>query len=497
MRVATRWTALAAAFWALSCGGAAGTDTGPADLPADVVADVAPDLPAADVGVDADDREPPTCSARAHGAKGDGQTLDTAALQAAVDECAGTGGTVVLEAGTYYSGTVWLKSDLTFRLEQGATLLGSQERADWTGPGLLSAEQATDLVIEGPGTVDGNGPYWWVNWLAGEDNWRPDRLVRLTDCQRVTVRNVFLTQSPKWTLHLLSCDDVLVDGVRIRNTVGDTITSPNTDGIDIDACRRVEVRNCDVETGDDCIVLKNGTPGYQRESWDIDVHDCTCSAWANGFKIGTRPGQDVHGVRFRDSVVQASVDSAPGTRVLAGLTLVSDDGHSVYDIVAENLHMKAVQAPFFLRVQERDLGEEGGGTGTQAGRLYDVTIRNLVVDDSTMGGMILGIPGHPVEGVTLENVSVTNSVGGTAADCDRHPSERNLEYPDAPYFGTLPAFGLFARHVSGPLVLKNPVDFRSSAASEARAAVVLEDVQGEDLSGLKAGLEVVDRDGNL
>jgi hypothetical protein len=173
---------------------------------------------------------------------------------------------------------------------------------------------------------------------------------------------------------------------------------------------------------------------------------------------------------------------------------VSDDGHAVHDVVAENLRMKAVQAPFFLRVQERDLAEEGGGQATQAGRLYDVTIRNLVVDDCTLPGMILGIPGHPVEGVTLDGVTLVDSVGGTAADRDREPSERNLEYPDAPYFGTQPAFGLFARHVSGPLVLKGTVDFRSSAPAEARAAVVLEDVQGEDLAGLKPGLEVVDRD---
>jgi polygalacturonase len=470
---------------ALACGtGGGGADAGP-DVPDDISGDAAPD---------AETAAPKVCSARAHGATGDGTTVDTVAIQAAVDQCAGTGGTVLLQEGTYVSGTIWLRSGLTFHLDAGARLLGSEVRSDWTGPGLVSAEGVEDVVIEGPGTLDGNGQYWWNNWLAGEDNWRPERLVRLTDSRRVTVRDLLLTQSPKWTLHLLACDDVLVDRVRIRNTVGDTILSPNTDGIDVDACRRVEIRNADIETGDDCIVVKNGTPGWRRESYDINVHDCTCAAWANGFKIGTRPGADVHGVVFRDSVVQASVDSAPGTRVLGGLTLVSDDGASVYDILADNLHMKAVQAPFFLRVQERDLGDEEGGRITAAGRLYGVTIRNLTADDTTLPGMIMGIPGHAVEDVTLENVSITNSHGGNLSDRDATPSERNLEYPDAPYFGTLPAYGLFARHVTGPLVTRGTVEFHVSAAIEERAAVVLEDVEQKDLSGIVSGTEVVDRD---
>lgn len=471
---------LIAVIW--GCGGGSGT----ADVPGDV-------REVADPGTGGEEPTGETfCDVRQHGAVGNGETLDTAAIQAAIDACAGTGGTVVVPPGTYYTGSLWLKSGMTFRLEEGARLLGSTEREDWTGPGLLNADGVEDLVLEGPGVVDGNGLHWWVQVLLSEDGWRPERLVFLRDGQRVTVRNILLTQSPKWTLHFLRCDHVLADGVRIRNTVGDRITSPNTDGIDIDACRHVEVRNCDIETGDDCIVLKNGTPGYRRESYDILVHHCTCAAWANGFKIGTRPGADIHDVTFRDSVVQATVDSLPGTRVMGGVTLVSDDGARVYDILAENLHMKAVHAPFFLRVQERDLTEEEGRI-SEAGRLYGVTLRNLRVDDCTLPGMILGIEGHPVEDVRIEDVSITSSVGGTEADRDIRPEERNLEYPDAVYFGTMPAYGLYARHVSGPLVLAGEVRFASLAPAEARAAVVLEDVAQRDLGGLAEGTEVVIR----
>ncbi|HOU53575.1 MAG TPA: glycosyl hydrolase family 28 protein [Myxococcota bacterium] len=474
------------------CGGGTGTPDILGDVPDGDPSWV--DLPeASDLGAETGDlSEAVQCDVRQYGAVGDGETLDTAALQAAIDACAGTGGTVVVPPGTWYTGTLWLKSRMTFRLEEGARLLGSTEREDWTGPGLLSADGVEDLVLEGPGTVDGNGLHWWVQLLLSEDGWRPDRLVWIRDGQRVTVRQILLTQSPKWTLHFLRCDHVLADGVRIRNTVGDRVTSPNTDGIDIDACRHVEIRNCDIETGDDCIVVKNGTPGYRRESYDIDVHHCTCAAWANGFKIGTRPGADVHDVTFRDSVVQATVDSLPGTRVMGGVTLVSDDGARVYDIRAENLHMKAVHAPFFLRVQERDLTEEEGRI-SEAGHLSGVILRNIQVDDCTLPGMILGIQGHPVEDVRIEDVTVTSSVGGTEADREIDPPERNLEYPDAVYFGTMPAYGLYARHVLGPLVLAGEVRFASSAPAEARPAIVLDDVAQKDLAGLAEGTEVVTR----
>ncbi len=496
------WLAALAVICPLaSCGagagaGDAGTDLvdvgGTPDPGGAIDADASPEA-VAEVAEAAEepDAGPPTCSVRAHGAVGDGTTLDTYAVQAAIDQCAGTGGTTVVEAGTYYIGTIAVKGGMTFRLEEGARLLGSTDRTDYIGNVLVKAGDCQGLTLEGPGTIDGNGQFWWAAYLAAEDHWRPNRLVELVDCQDLTVRNLQLTMSGGWHLHLLACDRVLVQNVKIRAPVGDGLVSPNTDGIDIDACQHVEVRDCDVETGDDCICVKNDDPVWSRDSFDINVHDCTVSGWANGLKIGTRPRKPVHGVTFRDCEVHASVDSNPGTRNMAGITMVSDNGADVYDILAERIHLKQVQAPFFLRVQERDLSDEGLGT-TQAGRLYGVTLRDLRVDDATLPGMILGIPGHPVEDVTLAGLLLLSSKAGTAADRDVEPGERNLTYPDAPYFGTMPAFGVFARHVTGPLGFQAPIDLESTA-DEKRAASVLEDVQQVDLAGVPAGTEVVQR----
>jgi polygalacturonase len=465
-------------------------DVGIVDADLDSVDVVGVDIPGGDVAdLDVDVFEPVYCSVRGHGATGDGVTLDTAAIQAAIDECAGIGGIVVMEPGTYYSGSIFLKSRMTFRIEEGAKLLGSTVEADYTGQSLVVATGIDDVTLEGPGIIDGNGPDWWFWHMLNENAFRPERMVKFLDSRNITVRNLWMQQGAGWQLHFLACDNVLVDNLTIRTTVAEHAQSPNTDGIDIDGCRNVEVRNCDIETGDDAIVLKNGDATWARESYNINVHDCVVASWANALKIGTRPRAPIHDVVFRDCIVQAAVHSGVGIRAMGGLTLISDDGSEVYNILAENITMTGVQAPFFIRTQERLLDDEGDRV-SEAGRLYGVMLRNIDVQDATLPGMIMGIPGHPVEDVTLENVTIKSSVGGTQADRDIVPEERNLEYPDSIYFGTMPAYGIYARHVSGPLTFAGSVDMES-VVDEKRAAVILDDVQQLDLSGIGEGAEVI------
>lgn len=441
----------------------------------------------ADTGADAVSDK--ICSVRGHGAVGDGVTLDTAAIQAAIDECAGTGGVTVVEPGTYYTGTIFLKSDMTFRIREGAKILGSTDQADYDGETLVAIRDAENVTVEGPGIIDGNGPTWWFWHMIDTSAYRPERMLQPRNSKNLVFRDLWLQDSAGWHFHLLACDDVLIDNVTIRTLTAKTSLSPNTDGIDIDACRNIEVKNCDIETGDDAIVLKNGYAEWARESYNINVHDCTVAAWANGLKIGTRPMQPVHDVIFRDIVIQGSVHSNPGTRVMGGITLLSDDGSEVYNVLAERIQMKAVQSPFFLRVQERLLDDEDNRI-SQAGRLYDITLRDITVEDCQIPGMIMGIPGHPVENVKIENVTIVSSVAGTVEDRDIVPDERNLEYPDAIYFGKMPAYGVYARHVTGPLEFAGSVTF-ASTADEKRAAVILDDVTTYDTNGIKGDAEII------
>ena len=212
---------------------------------------------------------------------------------------------------------------------------------------------------------------------------------------------------------------------------------------------------------------------------------------ANGFKIGTETARDFHDIAFHDSVVQASVDSYPGTRCVSAITLITDDGAHLSNITIENVHVTATQAPFFIRLQRRLRGDI-----RVPGTIDNVVLRNIVVDDAWLTASIMGVQGYNIGGVTLENVSISSSEGGTAADASIIPPERPISYPEVNGFGKFPAYGLYARHVNGCLRYAGEVAFTTSAA-DGRPQVVYDDVHQVDPAGLAPGTWVYDRTGGV
>src|SRR5215211_7535835 len=208
-----------------------------------------------------------------HGAVGNGQTCATAALQRAIDHAASRGGgRVVVPAGRYVTGTLWLRSNIELHLEPGAVLLGSQNVDDfpvwspaWEGvkshAPLIGGEGLTNVSITGRGTIDGRGQHWWER-MRQLDLFRP-RLIRLVDSRNVLVEGVTLTNSPAWTLNPLACDGVTVRGITILNPPD----SPNTDGINPDSCRNVHVSDCHIDVGDDCVTIKSGSETDGRRQY--------------------------------------------------------------------------------------------------------------------------------------------------------------------------------------------------------------------------------------
>ena len=242
---------------------------------------------------------------REYGATGDGKTLDSRAINAAIDACnAAGGGLTYVPPGEYRCGTVVLKSRVTLYLEAGATILGSQDLADFTPQPLEPAEvditvrhlifarDAENVGLAGPGRIDGQGPQFWVP--SGrvvpppEESWRdvaifdwtpldrPSPLLEFVGCKHLRIEDVRIENAPGWTLRLANCDNIVVQGIAIKNPV----YGPNADGMDVIGCRNMFVANSLFETADDSICLKSESAygSGPRVSKNIVITNCvlTC-----------------------------------------------------------------------------------------------------------------------------------------------------------------------------------------------------------------------------
>lgn len=188
---------------------------------------------------------------------GDGAINNTPAIQRAIDACAKTGGTVRFPAGQYVSGTLFLKSNVTLHLDAGATLFGSKRIEDYNPKHLIYAEGATNIAIEGPGTIDGQGDAFLDAKLKPLP--RPSPLIELVECKDVRISDLNIRKAAAWTIHPRLCDRVIIRGLSIVNNM----LALNTDGIDPDGSRNVIISDSYIEAGDDSI-SENHEPAGQN-----------------------------------------------------------------------------------------------------------------------------------------------------------------------------------------------------------------------------------------
>ncbi|NCT84161.1 MAG: glycoside hydrolase family 28 protein [Comamonadaceae bacterium] len=274
--------------------------------------------------------------AQAFGARGDGCSLDTRALQAAIDAAALAGAELRLGPGVYLTGALFLKSGMTLRLDRGATLLGSRDLAHYPllptrvagiemrwPAALVNIYGEHDVGLVGEGCIDGDGQVFWdsywalraayeprgLRWASDYDAQRP-RLVQVFESARVRIgEGLLLRRSGFWTLHLCYSEDVTVDGVTIRNN--DEARGPSTDGIDIDSSRRVQIRHADIAVNDDALCLKAGRDAdglrVARPSEDIDISDCIVREGAAGLTFGSETSGGLRRIRARRIEVLGAV----------------------------------------------------------------------------------------------------------------------------------------------------------------------------------------------
>jgi len=437
-------------------------------------------------------------------AAGDGKTLDTAAINRAIDTCtAAGGGTVYLPPGTYLSGMVILKSNVTLYLEAGATLLGSKNISDYSsqaGPPatgdanqkhLIFARDAENVGVAGPGRIDGQGPKFWVpsgrKPLPPQEAWRdvatydwkplsrPSPMLEFYNCKNLRIEDVRIENAPGWTLRPIHCDNVFIRGISIKNP----IIGPNCDGIDPTCCHNVFISDCLIDTADDAICLKSENPYGEnlRVSKNITITNCVLSSCCNGLKFGTATRGGFENVTFSNSVI-FNDDVPLAARVISGIDLAIVDGGWMEGVVISNIRMQRVRTPIFIRRGNRTPRPDG-----TPGTVRGVMIENLYATGSILTSSITGLPGFEVEDVTLSNVRIESDEGGSAAWVNRKIEEIPKSYPEARNFGRLPSYGLYCRHVTG-LRLRN-VEFKSTA-TEARPAIFCDDVKDLDITGLRS-----------
>ena len=459
---------------------------------------------------------------KSYGAKADGKTPDRDSINRAIEAAAAAGGgTVNFPAGTYLTGSIHLRSNITLQFEPGARIEASSDPAAYDAPepnqwdkfqdrghshfhdSLIWGENLENVAIVGPGLINGVA-------LSRNDR-GADKAIALKLSHNITLRDFSILNGGHFGVLATGVDNLTIDNIAI-----DT----NRDGIDIDSCRNVRISNVSVNTpNDDAIVLKGSHAlGVARATENVTIVNSLVSGYDIGslldgtykrtvtaapdrdgptgrIKIGTESEGDFRNITISNIVFDRS----------RGLALESVDGAHIEDVTVSNISMRDVSnAPIFIRLGSRLRAPEG----VPVGSIKRISISNLNVYDADprYGSIISGIPGHDIEDVKLSNIRIVYRGGITLDDVAKQPaglvntfffratggvpprepyatSEREKEYPEPSMFGLMPAWGFFIRHANG--VQMDHVDL-SFEKEDTRPAFVIDQAKSIELDHIKA-----------
>jgi polygalacturonase len=358
-----------------------------------------------------------TCNVRTYGATGDGKTKDTASIQKAIDECAAKGGgTVLFTAGTYVSAPIMIKSNVTLHLDKDATLLGSPDHADYPEKvefhtpdlqPLVGAENATNIALEGEGTIDGNGQSWWdearkVHGAGILGNHPRPKLIILDHCKKIRIEGITIQNSPMWQLVPFYSSDIVIRNIRVLAPQH----SPNTDAIDPFSSSNIVIEHVVADVGDDDIAIKSGpinSPGPDDPSKNIVIRDCVFKH-GHGLSIGSEISGGVQNV-VAERISFEGTDN--GIRVKAN----RDRGNAdIGNFVFRDITMKDVKNDIIISEYYPKIAPEGPVETAPVGRLtpvfHDIVLENVTATGDTNAGAIYGLPESVVKNVVLKNVNI-------------------------------------------------------------------------------------------
>jgi len=439
------------------------------------------------------------------GAKGDGKTNNTKAINAAIEAAAKNGGgTVFFPAGNFLSYTIRLKSYITLHLDQGAVLIGDQEKngvgydlpeedawykkfqdfghSYWRNS-LIYGDSLHNVAIEGQGMIWGKGLYTYDKPdIKGSGN----KAIGLKNCFNVTIRDISILHGGHFCILATGVDNLTIDNVR---------ADADRDAFDIDCCKNVRISNCNINSPtDDGLCLKSSFGlGYAKTTENVTVTNCH----VYGYDYGTLM-DGTFKTAFKDEAPDAKhsitgrlklgTESNGGFKNIAvsncvfehsrGICIESADGGIIEDVVMDNITMRDItDTPFFIRLNARMRGPEG----TPVGICRRITLSNINVYDvggrpkfpEVGAGMVMGIPGYCIEDVTLSNIRIYYRAGADKEAVNKEVAENIDMYPDPYRWHSLPAYGMYFRHVKGLRV--SDVVLRYMNRDE-RPAFVLDDV---------------------
>ena len=402
--------------------------------------------------------------------------FDVGKLQAEIDAASAKGGgTVVVPPGAWETGPLKLRSNVTLRLEKGATLLGTADKEVYKRlypkvRAVVHAMDAENVAIEGEGTIDGQGGA--MPWTGTSC----PHLVNFQRCRNVRVEGVTLRNGGTWTLYCLRCDGVVYRRVKVWAHVNHC-----EDGMDI-ASRNVLVEDCSIDSDDDALAFKTPEPDVVVEN--VEVRNCRLASGCNSIHLGTESFGTLRNVSIHDCVVappsaRGRFDwrrEAPGVTEyltgLCGISIMCMDGERLEDVTIRNLEMEGPMTPVFIRFDRRHEAQPG-----RPACLRNVLIENVrATARSRVACAITGVPGLRPSGIVLRNVDLTLPGGGTAADFGTPvpEKERGTGAPASLMFDHLPmpAYGFYVRHADG--VRFENVKTRY-ASREERPAVFVDD----------------------
>jgi polygalacturonase len=366
------------------------------------------------------------CNVKTYGAKGDGTTKDTAAVQKAIDDCtAGKGGgTVEVPAGTYVVAPISLKSNMTLHLAKDATLLGSPDMADYpkvifarhpTVQPLVGSVNAENITINGEGTIDGNGHIWWDYvrgvrnaGVLGTDHPRPMGVV-FDHSKHIRMEGVTVQNSGFWQIVPYYADDLQFRNLRVLAPL-----SPNTDAIDPFSSSNIVIDHVFASTGDDNVAIKSGeinSPGPDDPSKNITITDCTFER-GHGISIGSEIAGGVQNVHV-ERVTFKGTDN--GIRIKSA----RDRGNDVSNITYKDITMQDVKIGIYITEYYASRDPDGEVPAEPVTRLtpkfHDITLENITSTGSGRAASIVGLPESPVLGLTLKNVHLEGKTGMSIA----------------------------------------------------------------------------------